>query len=343
MSYTVITSLNDIEMTHTLGQSINSLVFTAKLRSTNNLVKVKQFKPSRFFDPDIVMDEDKTEQEMIQDIGTDRLQLVTNVFMEAGEKLKLLEHPILAKVVGVLVPSDSFNFGIVTEYFEGQTLQQILKNEHSVRQLQAIPVTTRLNWVAQLAEALSYLHKNGILHRNLQKANIVINMEKGTIKLTDYYSQLLSEADQEQEESDREEEDDEEEEDGEREEDDNSDEKEEDSNRRMLNVSKLVDFDAPPELRLRQGFSAESDIYCLAVLAWQLLACEVPFGKEKDRFQLKKQVLGKTQLRPSLDKVRAALSSMTRSDAILEKIQQGWTSDRRARPSLAEIHVTFSS
>lgn len=345
-TFTIVNSLQELNLTHSLGKSINSLVFTAKIKPTNNLVKVKQYKPTKFFDADIVMDDDKTEEEIMKAIDSDRLTLVRDVFLRAGQTLSTLEHPNLPKVIGVLVPVDSLNFGIITEYFKGQSLQQILADETSKLRLASIPVETRLTWIAQLADALDYLHNHGILHRNLQKANVIINLEEQTIMLTDFYAQVLVDAEQEQEEE--EEEEDDEEEEGEENDEEEEEEEEQESKAgttemRMLNLSKLVDFDAPPELRLRQTFSTESDVYCLSVVAWQLLCCEVPFAREANRFRLKKQVLGKTQLRPSLTSLGSILQVDTsRKETIVETIKQGWAADLRTRPTMQAFASAFS-
>lgn len=70
---------------------------------------------------------------------------------------------------------------IVLEYVSGGSLKGILKKYHGLDER----VIKRYS--VQLLRGLSYLHENGVIHRDLKSANILIAPD-GTIKLTDFGS-----------------------------------------------------------------------------------------------------------------------------------------------------------
>lgn len=68
---------------------------------------------------------------------------------------------------------------IVMEYLEGPTLQQ------EIQQKGAIPVARAILILNQLAEALDYAHQQGLVHRDVKPANIIIGAQD-CITLTDF-------------------------------------------------------------------------------------------------------------------------------------------------------------
>jgi serine/threonine protein kinase len=88
-----------------------------------------------------------------------------------------LQHPGLVVVFdGIHEEHGSF---LVMEYVEGPTLDTVLKLRQSLpwQQVAAIGL--------QLAEALTYLHDNGVVHRDVKPGNILL-APGGSTKLTDF-------------------------------------------------------------------------------------------------------------------------------------------------------------
>ncbi len=68
---------------------------------------------------------------------------------------------------------------IAMEYLDGQDLHA------RVRQQGALPVEAVKNWIAAIAEGLGYAHGQGLIHRDIKSANIVITKEDRPV-LTDF-------------------------------------------------------------------------------------------------------------------------------------------------------------
>jgi len=69
---------------------------------------------------------------------------------------------------------------LVMEDFGGQSLQRMLESQ------QKLSVLTFLQIALKLAEALIALYNNKIIHKDLTPNNIIINMEQGLVKITDF-------------------------------------------------------------------------------------------------------------------------------------------------------------
>lgn len=88
-----------------------------------------------------------------------------------------LNHPNIVKV---------YNHGtidgvpyIANEYIKGQNLKEVLDFRSF------LPINEALDYMIQLAAALSYAHKHGIVHRDVKPDNLYA-MGDGTIKLGDF-------------------------------------------------------------------------------------------------------------------------------------------------------------
>ncbi len=70
----------------------------------------------------------------------------------------------------------------VMEYFEGDSIGKLLKNEEKARMLQA-----RAHEIVQhMAEAVAYVHLQGIIHRDIKADNFMYSEEKQDVKLIDF-------------------------------------------------------------------------------------------------------------------------------------------------------------
>ncbi|HZR21418.1 MAG TPA: protein kinase [Verrucomicrobiae bacterium] len=87
-----------------------------------------------------------------------------------------LNHPYILKIIPVEKKSRSY---LVMEYLEGQTLSELLKNVHPLPEPDAVKIASRI------CEALDYMHKHGVIHRDLKPQNIML-CNDGTIRIMDF-------------------------------------------------------------------------------------------------------------------------------------------------------------
>ena len=96
--------------------------------------------------------------------------------LEEGTRLSKLYHPGIVAVRGTGTVDDAPY--IVMELIEGKTLQQILQEVGQLPQKQVLQI------VASLADALDYAHRQGLVHRDLKPAHILVTGNRVT--LTDF-------------------------------------------------------------------------------------------------------------------------------------------------------------
>jgi serine/threonine protein kinase len=96
---------------------------------------------------------------------------------EAG-LLYRLRHPHLPRVIDHFSIPNQGQY-LVMDYVDGEDLKQVLSRHGPVPQNQA------LGWMAQVLDALEYLHGESIIHRDVKPANVKIT-PRGTVFLVDF-------------------------------------------------------------------------------------------------------------------------------------------------------------
>ncbi|KAG8348384.1 Protein tyrosine kinase Protein kinase domain [Trypanosoma vivax] len=108
-----------------------------------------------------------------------------------------------------------------------------------LRRVKVFPPATAARYVAQLAEALLYLHQHNILHRDIKPENILLD-HKRNIKLADFGWSVHDP-----------------------------------NNRRVTSCGTPEYF--PPEIIRRQAYDASIDLWCLGIFCYELLVGRTPF------------------------------------------------------------------
>ncbi len=96
-------------------------------------------------------------------------------FIQEYEVISRIEHPNVVRIFDLGVADD--HAYITMEYFKEGNLRAKMK--------QALPTTTVLDYLRQIAGALSAIHEVGILHRDLKPANVMMR-EDQSIALIDF-------------------------------------------------------------------------------------------------------------------------------------------------------------
>ena len=100
-------------------------------------------------------------------------------FLREAQAAGILSHPNIVTVHDVGEDSSTDTSFIAMEYVEGKNLKQLL--------IEKTPFTFErvAEIVGQVAEALDYAHRRGIVHRDVKPANIIITPEN-QVKITDF-------------------------------------------------------------------------------------------------------------------------------------------------------------
>jgi hypothetical protein len=109
-------------------------------------------------------------------LGADMEQYRARFLVEAKSAGRL-NHPNIVAVHDV-TDDDQGRPCLVLEFVEGTTLDRLVMEEQ-------IPLARLLELVAQIARALAYAHANGIIHRDVKPANIMVT-KAGQAKLSDF-------------------------------------------------------------------------------------------------------------------------------------------------------------
>ena len=94
-----------------------------------------------------------------------------------------LDHPNIVRCYDVDNEEDTHY--IVMEFIEGKDLNSIVKTEGP------LPLELACNYIAQAAEGLHHAHQNGLIHRDVKPANLLVD-QKGLLKILDLGLALFS-------------------------------------------------------------------------------------------------------------------------------------------------------
>ena len=99
-------------------------------------------------------------------------------FLQEARTIARLRHD---SIVGVHAAGEATGvLYFVMEFVAGESLREALDREGRMTAARAAPI------LRDLAEALGYAHRNGVIHRDIKPENILIERETGRARLTDF-------------------------------------------------------------------------------------------------------------------------------------------------------------
>ena len=96
-----------------------------------------------------------------------------------GEIASAMNHPLIVETYEWGLTTDNLNY-IVMEFVNGQGMQQYVHNRDPVLE------GRRVHLIRQMAEAVSHVHKEGYIHRDVCPRNFIANEEVSGLKLIDF-------------------------------------------------------------------------------------------------------------------------------------------------------------
>jgi beta-lactam-binding protein with PASTA domain/tRNA A-37 threonylcarbamoyl transferase component Bud32 len=98
-------------------------------------------------------------------------------FRREAQNAALLNHPNIVSVYDY--GQERGTYFIVMEYVEGQSLRDILRADGALPTMQAARIAS------EIAGALDFAHRHGVVHRDIKPGNVMIT-PTGQVKVTDY-------------------------------------------------------------------------------------------------------------------------------------------------------------
>ncbi|HUL61278.1 MAG TPA: serine/threonine-protein kinase [Anaeromyxobacteraceae bacterium] len=157
-------------------------------------------------------------------------------FQREEEIGKRVDHP---HVVRGLAPREKSRMYLAMEWVEGRSLRAELRSSGALAAERALQIA------GELCDALAYLHRNGIVHRDVKPENVLLVGPGGAVKLLDFGIALLESA------------------------------------RRLTwaGLSGTIgtpDYMAPEQIRGRRG-DARTDVYAVGTILYEMLTGRLPY------------------------------------------------------------------
>jgi CHASE2 domain-containing sensor protein/tRNA A-37 threonylcarbamoyl transferase component Bud32 len=146
------------EVVSELGQGAMGIVYKARDPKINRFLAIKTIRFSDEFEPE-------------------KIREVKDRFMREAEIAGKLAHPSIVSVYDVGEDYDLTYMAM--EYLEGESLQKYCRKGF------LLPLRKVLFVVSEVALALDYAHRQGVIHRDVKPANIMV-LKDGKIKVTDF-------------------------------------------------------------------------------------------------------------------------------------------------------------
>lgn len=216
MRYQPGQKLDRYEIVESLGAGAYGEAYKATDTDTGKPVLIKSPDPQMFADP-----------------------AVYQRFRRETEITRTLDHPGVQRSIDF--QEEHGDPYLVLDFFEGQNLRLVRNDMEG-----PVPIDQVVEWGAELADSIEYLHEHGITHRDLKPENILVTAGDGRLVILDFGSALAEGA------------------------------------RRLTwrNLTENVgtpDYMSPEQVQGDRG-DPRSDIYSWGIIMYELLTGHPPFG-----------------------------------------------------------------
>ena len=158
---TRLTKLGRYEVLSELGKGAMGIVYLAKDPVIGRMVAIKTIRASS-------MGDDDSESREFRER-----------FIREAQTAGILSHPNIVTIHDIGEDPDTQISFIAMEYIEGKTLKGLLIEKAPFTWDQVADI------IAQVAEAMDYAHRKGIIHRDIKPANVIVTAD-GKVKITDF-------------------------------------------------------------------------------------------------------------------------------------------------------------
>ncbi len=254
-------TLGRYEVERELGRGAMGTVYLGKDPKINRVVAIKTLDLSAEFEGD-------------------ELQQVKDRFFREAETAGRLNHP---NIVTIYDAGEEHDLAyIAMEFLEGKDLTEKMGGK------KPLSVNLVLQIVLQVADALDYAHKLGVVHRDIKPANIMFNEKDKSIKVTDFGIARIT-----------------------------------DTSKTKTGVVLGTPSYMSPEQFSGKRVDGRSDLFSLGVTMFEMLSGEQPFGGDS-LAELMYQITNKKH--PNILRLREDLPGCTRT--IIDKALQKEPEDR---------------
>src|SRR5215472_11715844 len=156
-----LTKLGRYEVLSELGKGAMGVVYLAKDPVIGRMVAIKTIRASTMGDDDAESREFRER------------------FIREAQTAGILSHPNIVTIHDIGEDPETQTSFIAMEYIEGKNLKTLLGERAHFSHDQIADV------IAQVAEAIDYAHRKGIIHRDIKPANIIITTDE-KVKITDF-------------------------------------------------------------------------------------------------------------------------------------------------------------
>jgi serine/threonine protein kinase len=175
-------------------------------------------------------------------------------FLAEAKSMFKMSHPNIIKVTDLIEEGDTVAF--VMEYIEGETLKDYLERKGKLSNEEIKGLFT------QILNAVAYVHEQQLVHRDIKPSNLMVD-KKGKVKLMDFGIAKNSDT--------------------------NSAEYTQTSTSQQMGTPMYM---SPEQVNETKSVTAQSDIYSLGVVLWQMVMGQKPYDtKTFSTFQLQSKIV----------------------------------------------------